>query len=161
MATLLSSAASGKTAKLVEFGRGGDSVEYGGGCSGSGYGTPENPHAAQPDNDCIIPDGTPAIDKRAAIDTPEGYSWVFKGPMVDVNLPEGGREDCPQPSALFASAVAGNDYGKLLALQVVHRHKADTPGPLDYVCLSEYVEGWRNHGARIGHYRDDQIVWDD
>ena len=35
-----------RTAKLVCFGRGGDSVEYGGGCHGSGYGTPENPHAS-------------------------------------------------------------------------------------------------------------------
>lgn len=101
MATLSRTALSGKVAKLIEFGCGGDRVEYGGGCFGSGYGTPENPRAAQPDDDCIIPDDTPAIDKRAAIDTPEGYSWVFKGPMVDVDLPKDDRKDCPQPSALF------------------------------------------------------------
>ena len=61
-----------RIAKLVCFGQGGDSVEYGSGCSGSGYGTPENPHAANPGPDCIIPDGTPAIDKRAAVDTDAG-----------------------------------------------------------------------------------------
>jgi len=49
-----------KTVKLVEFGRGGDVVHYNRGSRCSGYGTPENPHAAKNE---IIPDGTIAIDK--------------------------------------------------------------------------------------------------
>ena len=75
-----------KIAKLVCFGRGGDSVEYGGGCHGSGYGTPEKPHAAAPGPNLIIPDGTPVVDKRDAVETEEGYKWVFNGPMCNPDL---------------------------------------------------------------------------
>ena len=91
-----------RTAKLVCFGRGGDSVEYGGGCHGSGYGTPENPHASA---GCIIPDGTPAIDKRPAIETAEGMNWVFKGPMCNPDLVDDEVTECPEPSWALAAEI--------------------------------------------------------
>lgn len=144
-----------RIAKLVCFGRGGDSVEYGGGCRGSGYGSPEKPHAAHPDE---IPDGTPVIDKRPAVDTAEGYSWVFKGPIVNVDLPDNVVDACPQPSAALAAGVAGNAYGSLLAMQAAHAKP--TPGPLDSVSTQEYIAGWRAVGARIGHYEKGVIVWE-
>jgi hypothetical protein len=148
-----------RIAKLVCFGAGGDSVEYGGGCHGSGYGSPERPHAAQIGDDLEIPDGTYAIDKRAAVETPEGYSWVFKGPMVNVDLPDGEVDRCPKPDPLFAAAVSGNEYGSLLAVhQATKRQRA---GALDSVSIAEYVQGWREHGARIGRYQNSQIVWED
>ena len=149
------------TAKLVCFGNGGDSVEWGRHCSSSGYGNPDNPHAAAPSEDKVFPDGCPVIDKRPALETKEGFAWVFKGPMVDVDLKDGSRE-CPQPSELFASAVAENAFGGLLALQADHKLCDDSePGPLDYVPTSVYVEGWRQRGARIGHYENGEIVWHD
>lgn len=151
-----------KTAKLVTFGEGGDTVYYGRGCTGTGYGNPENPHAARPSADCIIPDGTPAIDKRPAIATDDGYRWVFRGPMVNVDLDDGGYDPCPQPSALFAGAMAegGGSYGTMLALQACSRANSEPRGPLDSVSIREYVDGWRDHGARIGHYENGQIVCD-
>jgi hypothetical protein len=146
-------------AKLVCFGRGGDSVEYGKRCHGSGYGTPERPHAADPKT-CTIPDGTIAIDKRTAIETPAGYAWVFNGPMVNVDLQDGDCSECPEPSPIFAGAVAGNEYGSLLTLQAAHKTAKKTPGPLDFVSIAEYVEGWRAVGARIGRYVAGKIVWE-
>lgn len=147
-----------RTAKLVCFGNGGDSVEYGGGCRGSGYGTPERPHAAE---GCVIPDGTPAIDKRAAVNTPEGLAWVFKGPMCNPDLPDDAVEACPEPSQALVAGIAGNSYGTLMAIHGLHKAKESTPGPLDYVSIRQYVEGWREHGARIGHYEGGVIVWDE
>lgn len=148
-------------AKLVCFGLGGDSVEYGKGCRGSGYGTPERPHAADPSSH-IIPDGTIAIDKRPALKTEAGVSWVFKGPMVNVDLQDGDCSECPEPSPIFAGAVAGNEFGSLLALQASHRNAGKkTPGPLDFVSVNEFVAGWRALGARIGRYVAGQIIWED
>ena len=154
-----------RIAKLVCFGRGGDSVEYGGGCHGSGYGTPENPHAARPSDTMEIPDGTYAIDKRPAIETPEGYSWVFKGPMYNPDIPDGDCDPCPVPSELFAAAVTSdpsNPFGQLLTLHEAQKATGrQKRSGLDSVSIAEYVQGWREHGARIGQYRDGVIVWED
>lgn len=147
-----------RTAKLVCFGRGGDSVEYGNGCRGSGYGTPERPHASA---GCIIPDGTPAIDKRPAIETDEGFNWVFKGPMCNPDLVDDEVTECPEPSGALVAGVSGNQYGALLTLQHAHKAVSRTPGPLDFVSIRQYVEGWRRVGARIGHYENGVIVWHD
>lgn len=152
-----------RTAKLVCFGRGSDTVEYGGGCHGSGYGTPERPHASEirEGKELVIPDGTPVIDKRAAIETPEGYAWVFRGPMVNVDLPDGGFDECPQPSAIMAGAMAENSYGGMLAVHLGQKARGVERGSLDHVSTREYVEGWKAVGARIGHYEGGQIVWHD
>lgn len=150
-----------RTAKLVCFGRGGDSVEYGGGCHGSGYGTPEQPHAAEFKSPEEIPDGTPVIDKRPAIETDDGFQWVFKGPICDPDLEDDEVFSCPVPSAALAAGVVDNAYGTLLAMQASHGFNKKTPGPLDKVGIKQYVQGWREHGARIGHYEQGRIVWDD
>jgi len=148
-----------RIAKLVTFGRGGDTVYYSHGVTGSGYGTPESPHAADPAT-LEIPDGTPVIDNRAAVLTDSGYAWVFRGPMVDVDLPCGTVDPCPTPSALFASAVQGNAYGTLLNLHAAHKVVSPAPGPLDAVDIQTYVNGWREHGARIGQYHNGVIEWE-
>ena len=150
-----------RIAKLVCFGRAGETVHCGGGVTISGYGSPDNPHAAEPGDGLVIPDGTPAVDKQDAVETSEGFSWVFRSPMVDVDLPDGGYAPCPTPSAIFAEAVSGNSFGGLLAAQSASRLSDESRGPLDFVSVSEYVDGWRIAGARIGKYADGQIVWDD
>lgn len=149
-------------AKLVCFGRGGDQV-IGSDFICSGYGSPDNPHAARSDGSTTFPDGTYAIDKRAAVETPEGFSWVFTGPMCDPDLPDDACDHCPVPSELFASAVTAdpsNQYGKLLALHSAQNATGRQRGALDHVSVAEYVRGWREHGARIGQYRDGVIVWE-
>jgi hypothetical protein len=148
-----------RIAKLVVFGGGGDTVHCGAGVTITGYGRPDNPHAACVKDDRIIPDGTPAIDIRAAIETDGGYSWVFEGPMVDVDLADGQVDQCPEPSEIFAEAVAGNPFGRLLAIQEAQRARKVRAGSLDSVSIAEYVAGWRKHGARIGEYRAGSIVW--
>lgn len=165
MATLRDSSVSGKQiAKLVEFGRGGDVVELARGSRCSGYGTPENPHAADPKS-YIFPDGTPAIDKRPAIDTEAGYRWVFRGPMVDVDLEPGAVDAIGDISDnIMVRAMMndpGNEFGTLAAMQIAHTATKREPGPLDFVDIATYIEGWRAVGARIGHYQDNAIVWDD
>ncbi len=141
--------------RLVTFGQGGDSTHDDNGSTCSGYGNPDRPHAAEGKD---IPDGTPVIDKRKAVDTPEGYSWVFKGPLVNVNLPDGEACYCPEPSPILAAGVSGSYVG-LLGLQAASRATQATRGPLDEVSVSEYVRGWKEHGARIGEYQGGQIVW--
>ena len=147
-----------KSAKLVQFGRGGDTVYYGDGSTGTGYGNPDRPHAADLSRH-TIPDGTPAIDVRAAVETDEGMRWAIRGPMVDVDLSAGAVAPCPEPSPIFAVAVADNQFGTLLSDQRASRASGESRGPLDSVSIREYLAGWRDHGARIGCYRDGQIVW--
>lgn len=140
-------------AKFVSFGRGGDIVYYDGSSRCSGYGTPEKPHAA-----VDIPDGVIALDKRPALETPEGVSWVFKGPMVNPDIPDGEYDPCPEPSELFTSAVAGNSFGSLLT---IHAASKGTRGSLDHVSVAEYVDGWRKLGARVGVYSGGSIIWEE
>ncbi len=61
-------------------------------------------------------EGIPVVDVREAVKTDAGYSWVFKGPLLDVDL-------------------ADNEIDRL-----------------DGVSVSQYVQGWREHGARIGRF---------
>jgi hypothetical protein len=146
-----------RTAKLVTFGKGGDTVYWGGHSTTSGYGNPDRPHAAAGED---IPDGTPALDTRPATDTDAGVSWVFKGPMVDPDLADGEGEECPEPSPVMAAGLSGSFLG-LLAVQITERAKGrKRAGPLDYVSVSEYVAGWRDHGARVGRYEGGAIVWE-
>jgi len=143
-------------AKLVVFGEGGDTVEYGGGSRGSGYGRPSNPHAADPKT-TIIPDGTIVLDKRPAVETKDGLSWVFRGPMVNVDLKEGEIERCPTPSYLLQEALKTNAYGALLA---IHRSQQEHEvTSLDSVSIVDYCAGWVKVGARIGHYEGGEIIW--
>lgn len=147
------------TAKLVTFGKGGDSVYYGNGITSSGYGNPENPHAAAPDRGNIFPDGTPAIDTRQATDTEIGFKWVFSGPLVNVDLPEDKVDICPEPSDLFSAALQG-EYKNLLSYHKALKDSQKKIGPLDSVCTKEFVRGWREHGARVGKYENGKIVWE-
>lgn len=149
--------------KLVTFGGGGDTAycakDEWGSSTISGYGRPDRPHAGESTKSRPIADGTPALDLLPALETKEGYRWAIMGPMVDVNLPEGQIDRCPQPSSLFRSAVAKNAYGTLLAVQDV-TSTPTKPGALDYVSTSEYIREWVKLGARKGAYKDGKIVWE-
>lgn len=160
-----------RTAKLVTFGQGGDTVHLAGEkhpaetgfnvthATIEGYGSPERPHAANP-AECNIPDGTPAVDLREAVKTKEGFDWVFKGPLVDVDIPEGDAKPLTlqETDGPIAAALAANSatFGALLAFQAT---KGKERGPLDSVSVAEYIDGWKRHGARIGHYEKGRIVW--
>lgn len=139
-------------AKLVVFGREGDTVHYGrapgsicGKCTGTGYGKPDRPHAAE-----NLPAGVLCLDLLPAIETDEGFRHAIRGPMVDVDLPDEEVSRCPDPSPIFAAAVAENQFGYLLALNEIHRRTSAAPGPLDHVSITQYVAGWKKLGARIG-----------
>lgn len=144
--------------KLVTFGRNGDTAycarDQWGKSTITGYGSPDRPHAGEGKG---IADGTPALNLRPALETAEGISWVFKGPMVDVDLAEDAIEKCPEPSALLAGALAGNQYGTLLAIH--QTTKKERAGSLDYVSMSEYIREWVSRGAVLGYYQNDRIVW--
>ena len=155
--------------KFVSFGRGGDTVYFSRNERCSGYGDPERPHAAdftsEHKTDAIVPDGTPIVDVRSAVETDEGFSWAIRGPMLNPDLPDEEIDLCPslENSLMVHAMVAepGNQFGALAAQQIVHKRTQSTPGPLDSVSIAAYVQGWRDHGARIGHYENKQIVWDD
>lgn len=166
-----------KQPKLVTFGLSGHTVyfgrtDYGNGCYGTsrleGYDDPDSflaPSRWWTDDYATTPDlrqleGVPFVDVRAAIETPAGRSWVFKGPMPDVDLPEGEIDRCPEPSPMLALAVSENAFGTLLSLAHAHRHSsnAKAPGPLDSVPIAEYLAEWKAHGATVGHIRNGQFV---
>jgi hypothetical protein len=151
-------------ALFVEFSDGGDCVYFPRHSTSTGYGTPERPHAAEIDEGLEIPDGIIALDTRPAIATDEGFSWVFRGPMLDPDLPAGTSDQCPPPEPLMAVAMMtdrGNAFGGLLNLQGMSRARGETRGPLDSVSIPEYVAGWVKRGARVGVYRGGSIVWND
>ena len=143
--------------KFVSFANGGDVVYYSANCRCSGYGTPDRPHAAHPEE---MPDGTPVIDKRPALETAAGYAWVFRGPMLNPDLPDDQFDPCPAPSLMFAEAMAQSSttFAGMLALQ---KCATTERGPLDQVSIAEYVAGWKERGARSGRYLAGAIVWDD
>lgn len=155
------------TIKLVTFGRGGDtaycaSESFCGTTSRStikGYGRPDRPHAGESCERHPIADGTPALDLLPAIETDAGFRWAISGPMVNVDLPDGDIERCPAPDPLFAAAVAGNEFGSLLAVHAAT--KSARAGALDSVSIAEYVREWVKLGARLGEYRGGRIVWRD
>ena len=60
-----------------------------------------------------------------------------------------------------AAAAANGTFAFLIALQMVAKHGVTTRGPLDHVSIAEYALGWKEHGARIGHYEAGKIVWHD
>jgi hypothetical protein len=156
------------TAKFVEFGRGGDTVHFARGHYAAGYGTPENPHAAQIKEGRAIPDGTLALDQRQAIGTKAGYAWVFRGPLLNVDLPVGEvlpLHDPGRPASIIEDVLLSerdhNDYGRLVALHRAHEETSKDPGPLDEVDIQTYIAGWLRVGARLGRYEGGRIVWDD
>ncbi len=164
-------------AKLLSFGAGGHMI-HATNQTCSGYCSPEDfcalyhwwTHPAGQMSshwsDYEVPaGGIPCIDKRAAVETPAGRAWAFAGPLVDVDLPDGEAEDCPEPSPFLAAGVAGNAYGSLLGLQAAQRATGAKRCALDSVSIAEYIQGWREHGARIGRaYRNPdgsgRIVWE-
>jgi len=126
-----------RKAKLVVFGRGGDTVYIGGynRLKICGYGTPEQPHAASPANHQDIDfEGCPVLDVCPAVETDDGFWHAIAGPMVNVDLAPGERD-------------AWIKDRKELA-------------PFDYVSVQEYIKLWRKVGARVGKFDCGKIVWE-
>jgi hypothetical protein len=155
------------TAALVTFGKGGDTVYFTSvrnphgksQTSRSGYGSPENPHAADLEEHDDIPDGTPCIDKVPAIDHGDGVRMALKGPMVDVDLEPGALNECPAPSAWMIEALQGSFKTLALGQAFAKATKAEY-GPLDSVDVRTYIELWREAGARIGSVQNQRFVWE-
>lgn len=150
-------------AKLVTFGRGGDTLYFSAGNTCRGYGSPEHPHAAINNESHAIPDGCPVLDTRPAVETEAGFRWVMRGPLVNVDLPDGAEDHMGDPSPIMRGAMlgSGNVFGAMLTAQEVFRAAEPAePGPLDSVCIRVYVEGWRKVGARVGRYVNGRIEWE-
>jgi hypothetical protein len=146
-------------AKLIVFGRGGDTVYYSAYCRSTGYGNPENPHAATETADRIIPDGTPVIDLRDAVETDAGFSYAISGPMVNPDLKDDDVSYCPEPSEILAEAMQGNEYGALLNIHAAQKAITTAPGALDFISTAEYFRNWRERGAKIGYYKAGKFIW--
>ena len=92
------------------------------------------------------------VDTRPAVETEEGLAWAFRGPLVNVDLAPGEVDALREVPAMMASAMAGNSYGTLLAMQATH-NRSTGPGPLDGVDVETWVRGWKAHCARAGFIR--------
>ena len=154
-----------ETVRLVVFGLGGDTVYYAGtaGCSSksSGYGSPENPHAADFAADrkagVLVPDGTPCINLRV-----DGCDVMYavRGPMVDVDLADGEVDRLPVGRSMVTAAMDVGFGGMLSAHDRAISKRPSKLGPLDSVSVPEHVAAWREHGAQIGRYVDRVAVWE-
>lgn len=149
-----------ETCRLLSFGHGGHAEFYTkrGNTKGSlsGYDKPENwePRENTDYSNCIV------INKIPALDTSEGYAYVFTGPMVDADLEGDEINECPKPSEILTEALQGNDFGKLLNLNEAQRMTGNKPSALDGVSPEAYARGWKELGAQVGRIEGNKIVWD-
>ena len=151
------------TARVLSFGKGGHTIYYSGHGTCSGYCDPESFINRDNHSDEVWPsDGVPVVDMRSAVDTKEGWSWVFKGPMLDPDIKDGEVDKCPALEPFHVVAFSG--FGSALLAGVSSQLTKERAGALDSVSTKEWVEGWRNHGARVGRcfVKDNQttIVWE-
>lgn len=150
---------------LLSIGLGGHSIEFPpcrngslsyGQSTLSGYYHDPEKAAAHSADDLKI--GAAVLDKRTILE--KNPSLAYSSPLVDVDLPDNAVDVCPVPSAMFASAVADNAYGGLLAMQATHEATSKKPGPLDNISLVAYVDWWRAAGARVGRWNGSTIDWE-
>lgn len=141
--------------KLLCFGSGGHSIDFGDGSHLSGYDQPETF-----DDWGNVSEGCIVLDKRPALQTPEGRQWVFSGPLVDINLPDDQIDACPDiTNSMMAKVMmweSGNQFGVLAAMHIASKAEV---GPLDRVSTKKYVQGWVERGARQGVIQDNGIVF--
>lgn len=98
--------------------------------------------------------GCLCVDKSALVGTPAFTSAVCRAPLASLKAnPRPFNPDDVSP--LMAAAVAGNEYGAILA-----GHSAGLFN-LDECGLEEYADYWRSNGARIGRFDGARIVWED
>ena len=123
--------------------------EYGAGSSMSSYTSRLGPFLGR------LADGGVVIDKW---DVPfkVAYDLAVNGPMVNVDLPDGGQDPAPEVPGFMLPGLGG----AFLALAAI---KASKPGwrGFDRISLREYTEMWRSAGARVGRRMGDQIHWED
>lgn len=144
---------------LVHFGKGGDTIYFArregeGTRTNSGYRDRQDffapsrwwthQHAERENPEPF--EGVPWVDCTEAVETEVGLKWVFQGPLVDVELPDGEREECPRGGFAPVIAAAWGMRGAMAA------------GGLDSVSVAEYVRGWQAHGAAVGVIRGGQFV---
>lgn len=104
-------------------------------------------------------EGAVVVDTRPAVETRDGFRWAVIGPLVNVDLPPGESRPLPACEPLIAAAVAGTEYGTLLALHYGTQTDG-IAGPLDEVSIPAFVAGWRAVGARVGRVIDGRVVWE-
>lgn len=158
-----------KAPRLVTFGRGGHGIEFAGNCRHeSGYDRPENffgprkwwAHDYTTQRDASQFEGVPWVDMRPAVETSAGFSWAYRGPLVNVDLPPGGinRLGAVDPIMGRAMVESGGEFGALLIMQAAARLEKVAAGPLDYVDVWTFCAGWKKVGARVGIIKSGQFV---
>lgn len=103
------------------------------------------------------------LDKRT-VDEGVLINGALNGPMVNVDLNDGAVDRCPDPDpllvgALVESADLSGNWG--MAGPVAKRAADPEWRGLDTVSLPEYLQFWRERGARVGRRVLTQIRWED
>lgn len=155
---------------LVSFGLGGHTVYYysvrsatgSSQCRTQGYESPESFERRMLAPKCESDgaehfEGVLVVDKCAVLRKTPGYA--IASPLVDVDLPAGEVDACPEPSPMLAAGIAGNELGALYRVHKRHQARSGEPGPLDSVSIEEYLRWWRMRGARVGTVRAGRIEW--
>jgi hypothetical protein len=154
----------GQKPMLVSFGDGGHRVDWNKNCHQSGYEKPETffclshwwAHKYLDYVDPVPYEGVPWVDKRAAIGTPRGFSWVFRGPMCNPELPVGKIDRLPEPDEMTMMML--HPINKAILLMGAATAKVQPAGSLDYVDIQTYIKGWMEHGAVGGFIRDGYFI---
>ncbi len=159
--------------KLITFGLGGHTFEFGRGHHLSGYDKPDtldvSYYAQYPDHDYAydIPDGTPCLNKIPAVEANPGFA--FSSPLLNVDLPDEGYEAFADTargvSEFFLEAIAQPEsFGLIGAMAGAEakgkatRSKAN-PGPFDEIGIAAYLRWWKVRGAIVGTVQGGKIVW--
>ena len=150
-----------RLAKLCSLGYGGNSMEYGNGCSGSWY--LHSPEDIAKHYSRELAEGCPLIDKRPALDI--NTAFAFASPMVNVDMVAGetdrfaSRYLADSGAALMVGALKESGYGSIIrAAEIADQVAPELPGPLDYVPIDYYLDWWRARGARIYRFTGGQFI---
>ena len=108
------------------------------------------------------------LDVREAMQTHLGRLWCNATPLLDLTLkPTEERRtkdvhDLEKLLGHLGKSITDLKSRSIIptALQI-NAVISEIPGPLDDVCLTEFLRGWSRVGAKVGIYSKGKVVWNE
>ena len=149
----------GKQVKFCSLGLGGNSMEYGGGCTRSGYLHSVEEVAKHYAHE--LTEGVLLLDKRPVLEEQPGCA--FASPMVNVDMQEGDVDRFMERLSSSDHIVLDmlkeySGYGGVIQAAEVASEIGAEYGPLDYVPIPVYVDWWVSRGAALYRWDGEQFV---
>lgn len=121
----------------------------------SGYKKPENFNFEDNSDvdfeDCIV------INKISVLK--ENPSLALLSPLCNYSVEDDKIENCPTLSPVLVNGLS-KTYKTLLSIdQIYKKSNKKEYSPLDTVSPKNYSKWWKNHGAKIGVVKNNEIIW--